>query len=42
MRRRGFTEGEIEQIIFDNPAQFLGQSPNFQHPGRPVGEGARA
>lgn len=34
MRRRGFTEAAIEQIIFDNPAQFLGQSPNFEVPGR--------
>lgn len=30
MRRRGHAESLIDQIIYGNPARFLGQSPKFQ------------
>ncbi len=30
MRRRGHAEDLIQRVVFDNPAEFLGQSPKFQ------------
>ena len=30
MKRRGHTEEAIERLVFQNPRQFLGQSPKFQ------------
>jgi len=30
MKRRGHTEEQIQRMVFDNPVQFLGQSPNFK------------
>ena len=32
MRRRGHSEALIHEVIFENPARFLGQSPKFQLP----------
>jgi predicted metal-dependent TIM-barrel fold hydrolase len=32
MRRRGHDEAAIRRIVFDNPCEFLGQSPHFQKP----------
>ena len=32
MRRRGHSEALIRQVIYGNPAEFLGQSPKFQLP----------
>jgi predicted metal-dependent TIM-barrel fold hydrolase len=34
MRRRGHTEELIHHVVFENPADFLGQSPKFIFPGR--------
>jgi hypothetical protein len=30
MRRRRHSESIIQQIVFDNPLRFLGQSPKFK------------
>lgn len=32
MRRRGHPDALIRRVVFDNPAEFLGQSPKFQLP----------
>ncbi|MFB6372969.1 MAG: TatD family hydrolase [Bradymonadaceae bacterium] len=32
MRRRGHTERDVERVVFDNPVEFLGQSPTFEVP----------
>jgi hypothetical protein len=32
MRRRGHPESLIRQVIYGNPAEFLGQSPKFRLP----------
>jgi len=34
MRRRGHGEDLIRKVVFENPLEFLGQSPKFQLPGR--------
>jgi predicted metal-dependent TIM-barrel fold hydrolase len=34
MRRRQHPEALIRQVVFDNPARFLGQCPRFELPGR--------
>ena len=41
MRRRGHGQELIDRVIFDNPAGFLGQSPNFQI-GTTRGAGVRS
>ena len=41
MRRRGHDQTLIDRVIFDNPCDFLGQSPNFQV-GTSRREGVRA
>jgi hypothetical protein len=41
MRRRGHPDSLIKKIVWDNPAEFLGQSANFQVAGRAVAEAAR-
>lgn len=30
MRKRGYTDGQIEKLIFHNPARFMSQSPKFK------------
>ena len=30
MKRRGWSEAQIERVVFDNPCAFMGQSPKFQ------------
>ena len=35
MRRRGHDDALIDRVIFDNPADFLGQSAKFRVPGMP-------
>jgi len=30
MRRRGHSEGVIRKVVYENPLEFFGQSPNFQ------------
>jgi predicted metal-dependent TIM-barrel fold hydrolase len=37
MRRRGHPERLIRRIVFDNPVEFLRQSPRFQVPDRELG-----
>ena len=32
MRRRGHRDALIRRVVFENPAEFLGQSPKFQLP----------
>jgi predicted metal-dependent TIM-barrel fold hydrolase len=32
MRRRGYTDERIEQLVFSNPARFMSQSPKFRNP----------
>lgn len=32
LRRRGHCEALIQQVVYDNPAAFLSQSPKFKHP----------
>jgi predicted metal-dependent TIM-barrel fold hydrolase len=34
MRRRGHPDSLIQKIVWDNPCEFLGQSPRFAAPGR--------
>jgi predicted metal-dependent TIM-barrel fold hydrolase len=41
MRRRGHPDSLIKKIVWDNPAEFLGQSANFKVSGRAVAEAAR-
>jgi len=41
MRRRGHPDSLVKKIVWDNPAEFLGQSANFQVAGRAVAEAAR-
>jgi predicted metal-dependent phosphotriesterase family hydrolase len=33
MRRRGYSEAVIENLIFENPRRFLSQSPKFHFRG---------
>ncbi|MBW3570687.1 MAG: TatD family hydrolase [Gemmatimonadetes bacterium] len=43
MRRRGHPDALIRRVVFENPAEFLGQSPKFQLPeGRGMLAGAAA
>ncbi len=30
MKRRGWSEAQIERVVFDNPCAFMGQSPKFK------------
>jgi predicted metal-dependent TIM-barrel fold hydrolase len=30
MKRRGLNPGQVDQVLYRNPAKFLGQSPNFK------------
>ncbi len=32
MRRRGWTAEEVDKVVFQNPAQFMGQCPKFRLP----------
>jgi predicted metal-dependent TIM-barrel fold hydrolase len=34
MRRRGHPASLVRRVVWDNPCEFLGQSSNFQEPGR--------
>jgi uncharacterized protein len=36
MRRRGHPEALIHKIVYENPAEFLGQSTKFRLPGQPL------
>lgn len=38
MKRRGYPEGQIQHMVFDNPVQFLGQSANFKIEQKPLTE----
>ncbi len=42
MRRRRHPEELIRQVVYENPARFLGQSPKFELPGRRLPAGAAA
>ena len=42
MRRRRHSEELIHRVVFENPVQFLGQSPKFKLPGTRAREGALA
>jgi predicted metal-dependent TIM-barrel fold hydrolase len=42
MRRRRHPEELIRQVVYENPARFLGQSPKFRLPERRVPAGAAA
>jgi predicted metal-dependent TIM-barrel fold hydrolase len=42
MRRRRHPEDLIRRVVFDNPVQFLGQSPKFKIRPRLAHEGALA
>jgi hypothetical protein len=33
MRRRGWTAEQIDDVIYQNPIRFMGQSPKFKAPG---------
>jgi len=39
MRRRGHAEEVIEQVVYRNPIEFLGQCSKFQVPGARIGAG---
>jgi hypothetical protein len=42
MRRRRHPEALIHRVVFENPVQFLSQSPKFRVPGTLAREGALA
>jgi hypothetical protein len=42
MRRRRHRDELIHRVVYENPVQFLGQSPKFKVPGTLAREGALA
>jgi hypothetical protein len=34
MRRRGHSDSLIRRVVYDNPIEFLSQSPKFELPSR--------
>jgi hypothetical protein len=41
MRRRGHPDSLVQKIVWDNPSEFLGQSPKFKLTSQTVAEVAR-